>query len=73
MEKPLFVKIEDYDDVKEIIKLVRTKMGEAKKNLAELYKLKSMEEEELKRWQVELMEVEKKTAAIEQALAESHM
>lgn len=73
MEKPLFVKIEDYNDVKEIIKLVRTKMGEAKKNLAELYKLKSMEEEELKRWQIELMEVEKKTAAIEQALAESHM
>ena len=67
---PVFVKIEDYDQVLTIMKTIRKKLEESKDTLAKIHELKAEEDHQLEMWQNTLSEVEKKIDFIDQSLSE---
>ena len=71
MEKmPVFIKIEEYNDVLGIVKAVRDKLEEAKTTLLKINDLKNEEDHQLEMWQNTLAEVEKKVDFIDHSLSE---
>lgn len=58
--KPLFIKLTEYKDVRDIVQLVRNKVGDIKKTLYEIDSLKRQEEDELAKWHATVDEIEKK-------------
>jgi len=58
--KPLFIKINEYRDIRDIVHLVKTKVSDIKKTLYDIDALKRQEEEELARWHSSVDEIEKK-------------
>jgi len=69
-EAPLFVKIDEYKDVLDIIGMIRNKLDDAKKTLAKINELKNGEDAELESWSKALNEIEKKVSFIDKALFE---
>lgn len=71
MEKqmPVFVKVNDYKDVREVLELLNKKLEEAKANVARINELKNQEDNELELWQNELAQIERKLAEINASLA----
>jgi len=69
-EAPVFVKIEDYKDIMDILGLVRDRLGEAKRTLAGINSLKNEEDSELSTWGTTLSEIEKKLDNIDRTLFE---
>ena len=72
MEKgmPVFVKIDEYKDVLEIMGLIKSKLEQARAVLSKIIEIKSQEDDELRAWQTDLDEVEKKVALIDGTLFE---
>jgi len=72
MEKgvPVFVKIDEYKDILEIVGLIKSKLEQARDILNKIIEIKNQEDNELKTWQTDLDEVEKKIALIDGALFE---
>ncbi len=64
MEKPLFIKLAEYKDVRDLVQLVKNKVGDIKKTLYEIDALKRQEEEELALWHRAIDEIDKKTDAM---------
>ena len=69
-EAPVFVKIEDYKDVLEILGLIKEKSEEAKKTLEVINELKKEEDSELDLWKSTLNELEEKIHNMDQFLFE---
>ena len=69
-EAPVFVKIEDYKDILDVLSLVKDKLGEAKRTLADINELKNDEDSELEMWGSTLNEIEKKLENIDRILFE---
>ncbi len=67
---PVFIKIDDYNSVLEIVKAVRKKLDEAKSTLLKINDLKNEEDHQLEMWQNTLSEVEKKIDFINHSLNE---
>lgn len=67
---PVFVKVDEYDDVLNIIKLVRKKMEEAKETITKINDLKNEEDHQLEMWHNALEEIEKKIDFIDHSLNE---
>ncbi len=67
---PVFVKIEEYNEVLTIIRLIHKKMDEAKETLMKINELKNEEDHQLEMWQSALGEIEKKVDFIEHSLSE---
>ena len=65
---PVFVKIEDYKDVLDIVGMLKAKIEEAKKTLAKIDDLKDREDSELAEWKAEISDVEKKVDYIDHTL-----
>ncbi|MEW5896736.1 MAG: hypothetical protein AB1668_03530 [Nanoarchaeota archaeon] len=71
MEKmPVFIKVEEYNSVLELMNVVKKKLDEAKSILLRINDLKNEEDHQLELWQNALAEVEKKIDFIDQSLAE---
>ena len=71
MEKmPVFVKIDEYDDVLNLIKIMQKKLEESKETLLKIHELKNEEDHQLELWQNTLTEVEKKLDFINHTLNE---
>ena len=71
MEKmPVFVKVDEYDDVLALMKTIRHKLDEAKETLLKIHDLKNVEDHQLEQWQNTLEELEKKVEFIDHALSE---
>lgn len=66
--KPIFVKIEEYKDIRNILDLVQTKLQEAKETLEQIEKLRHDEAAELELWRNEMEDVEHRAAFIHQSL-----
>ncbi len=66
----VFVKIEEYDDVLGLIKVIRKRLDEAKDTLLKIHDLKNEEDHQLEMWQNTLGEVEKKIDFIDHSLNE---
>ncbi len=71
MNKPLFIKINEYKDIKDIIGLIKTKVSDVKKTLYDIDSLKKQEEEELSKWHSQVNDVEKKIDFISQTMEQS--
>ncbi len=67
---PVFVKVEEYDDVLSLIKVIRKKIEDAKETLLKVNELKNEEDHQLEVWQSTLAEVEKKVDFIDHSLSE---
>lgn len=68
MQKPVFVKLENYQEAIKAIKQMKGKVNNAKMTLYKVRKLKRDEDVELELWQSSLDQVDRKIATIEHAL-----
>ena len=69
-EAPVFVKIDDYKDILDVLTLVKDRLEEAKRTLADINELKNDEDSELEMWGSTLNEIEKKLESIDRTLFE---
>jgi len=67
---PVFVKIDEYNEVLNLVKLVRKKLEEAKEVLLKINDLKNEEDHQLEMWQNSLAEIEKKVDFVDHSLNE---
>ena len=67
---PVFIKVDEYDNVLELVRIVKQKMEEAKSTLLKINDLKNEEDHQLEMWQNALSEVEKKIDLIDHSLNE---
>jgi len=67
---PVFVKIEEYKDIVDIMALIREKLRQAKFLLDKIAELKAQEDSELSTWAKELEDVESRMSSIDKALLE---
>lgn len=71
MEKaPVFVKIDEYKDIMDIMSIMREKIRQAKMLLDKIAELKSQEDAELSTWAKELEDVETRVSTIDRTLSE---
>ena len=66
----VFVKIEDYKEVLEVLQLLQHKIRQAKAILRKIDELRSQEDAEIDEWKAQLDDVEKKVNAVDQSLLE---
>ncbi|MGM5487385.1 MAG: hypothetical protein ACQESG_00385 [Nanobdellota archaeon] len=69
-DAPVFVKIDEYKDVLDVIELVKAKIKESKTTLARINELKNTEDTEIETWTNELDEVERKIEFVDRTLFE---
>ncbi|MFC1732748.1 hypothetical protein ACFL6I_20805 [candidate division KSB1 bacterium] len=67
-DKPIFVKIDAYEDIGDIINIIKKKIIEARGTLDKIQQLRHEEEAELEMWGNEVEEVEKKVVFIDKTL-----
>jgi hypothetical protein len=67
---PVFVKIEEYKDVLEVLDLLNRKLEKAREIMDNINQLKNEEDTELDMWEKELAEVEKKLSFMTKTLME---
>jgi len=65
---PVFVKIDEYKNVLDIIQVLKGKVKDAKDILGKIHQLKSEEDSELEEWTAELDEIEKRIESIDKGL-----
>lgn len=70
---PVFVKIEDYKDITEIMALVKEKLDQARFLLSKIDELKKQEDAEISNWTRELDEVTKRVYEIDRMLLEPEL
>ena len=71
MEKmPLFIKIENYEDVLDIMNMVKAKVAEVRETFTKLEEVKSREEEKMNIWNKNLEEIESKLNNMDRMLFE---
>ncbi len=66
----VFVKIDQYKDVLEIMNMIKNKMEDTKEILATINRLKNEEDSELELWQASVKEAEKRLGHIDKILFE---
>ena len=69
-EASVFVKIEEYKDILDILELIKDMLEEAKRTLANINEIKNDEDSELEMWGSALSEIERKVESIDRALFE---
>jgi hypothetical protein len=67
---PVFVRIEEYKDVLDIMNMIRNKIEDAKETLGKINELKNEEDAELELWHTGLEEVERKVMFVDKTLFE---
>ncbi len=70
MKSSVFVRIDRYRELYEVIRQIRTKLDDAKQVLKKIKDLKSQEDSELESWEKELETVEQKLSGISGAMTE---
>ena len=69
-EAPVFIKIENYKDVLDVLDLIKDRLGEAKRTLADISEIKNDEDVELDLWSSTLEEMGRKIENIDRTLFE---
>ena len=70
---PVYVKVEEYKDIMDIMTLMREKLRQSKFLLDKIAELKGQEDAELSTWAKELEDVESRVSAIDKTLFEPGM
>lgn len=68
MDKTVFIKIEDFKDLTEILTLSRQRLQQAKGVLNRIAELKAQEDAEFEAWQTELAEIERRIEQVDHTL-----
>ena len=66
----MFVKLEKYNEIKDVVRLMKTKIGNAKSLMEKIDKLKNAEDSELNAWQNNLKDIEDKIEFLDQQMQE---
>lgn len=66
----VFVKINDYKEIVNVIDMLKSKLKEARSTLSRIESLKAQEEEQLGQWNSTIDEVEAKISSIDKSLFE---
>ena len=69
-EMPVFVRIEEYKDVLDVLELIKNKIVQANGVLGKINELKNEEDAELEMWKTNLEEIERKIDEIDSSLIE---
>ena len=69
-EVPVFIKIDDYKDVIDVMELIKNKILEANGVLEKIRRLKAEEDAELELWNSNLEDIERKISYIDRTLFE---
>lgn len=69
-EQPVFVKLDEYKDLTEIVSLAREKLQQAKRVLNNIQDLKAKEDAAFEAWENELADMETKINDIDKRLME---
>jgi uncharacterized protein Yka (UPF0111/DUF47 family) len=69
-EMPVFVKIEEYKEVLDVVELIKNKIVQARTTLGKINELKNEEDTQLELWKGSIEEVENRIDAIDDALLE---
>ncbi len=67
---PVFVKIDEYKDIVDIMTLMRDKLRQAKFLLDKIAELKAQEDSELATWAKELEDVEARVSSVDKTLSQ---
>lgn len=67
---PVYVRVNEYKDILEIVNLIKEKLKEARVTLSKINNLKNEEDNELSLWNAEIDEIEKKVEFIDKTLFE---
>ncbi len=70
---PVFVRIDEYRDVLDVMNIVRNKLEEAKATITKINELKNEEDSELELWRTGVEEIERKLAFVDKVLFEPSM
>ena len=68
---PVFVKIDNYKEVLDIMDVMKKKLKETKIELAKVKELKTREDQELQDWEKNVNEISKRLAFIDNAFFDS--
>lgn len=66
----VFVKVDEYKNVLDIMNMIKNKLADAKNTLGEINRLKNEEDAELELWHTSLEEAERRISFIDKALFE---
>jgi cell shape-determining protein MreC len=69
-EMPIYVRIEEYKDVLDVINMLKNKLKEAKESLNRINELKNEEDTELEKWESGLDAVQRKVEFIDKVMFE---
>ena len=67
---PVFVKVDQYKDVLDVMNMIKNKIEDAKETLGKINELKNEEDAELELWHTGLEEIERKVVFIDKVLFE---
>ena len=70
---PVYVKIDEYKDIMDLVTLMREKIRQARFLLDKISELKRQEDEELSSWERDLAEVEARLSEIDKVLYQPSM
>ena len=65
---PVFVKIDEYKEILDVVEVIDKKIGSVKQRLSEIEDLKSQEEEEIMNWERDIEEINHKLDSLKQEL-----
>ncbi|MBN2567075.1 hypothetical protein JXB02_03265 [Candidatus Woesearchaeota archaeon] len=67
---PIYVRIDEYKEILDIISLLKSKLGQAKEVLGKIQEVKNQEDTELELWGNAIDEIERKIGYIDKSLFE---
>jgi exonuclease VII small subunit len=70
MKAPVYIKIEQYEDVLDLLHMTRKKLEVAKNTLQRLHDLKGEEDTKLEQWEAHLKEAEEKMDVVDTKLGQ---
>ncbi|MBS3175959.1 hypothetical protein J4457_01860 [Candidatus Woesearchaeota archaeon] len=72
-EMPIFVKIEEYKNIVDVLRLTQEKLEKAKMLISKIQELKQQEDAELDAWQSEIEDIDGRLDLINKTLLEPEM
>ncbi|MCA9477562.1 MAG: hypothetical protein KC535_00250 [Nanoarchaeota archaeon] len=69
-KSPVFIKIDKYRQVLDVVDVLKKQVDDVRSTLQQIKQLKTQEEEEIRIWEANIAEVEKKILFVDQTLFE---
>ena len=64
---PVFVKINDYKEILDIVDVMKQKLSDTKKSISKINELKEQENQEIEQWEKNVAEITKRLSFIDSA------